>query len=125
MGRTNADNPDIIMISENPNSVPSGICPTMYGSMKKYSDKKSNTIDIERKIPIAKNKYLKLENTVFKTSTKSDHIIHNLFESAVWLSTLKLLLLTIRTNNDKCWSSSCTMFFCFRHIVLYSFRIFI
>ncbi len=113
MGRTKADSPDRIKISENPNSVPFGICPAINGSMKIYSDKISNPINIETKIPTAKREYLRLENTVFKTLTKLDHIIHNSFEGAVWLSTLNLLLLIIRSNNDKCWSGSCTMFFCF------------
>lgn len=35
------------------------------------------------KIPSANREYLKFENTIFRVSTKSYHIVHNFFECAI------------------------------------------
>jgi hypothetical protein len=57
---------DKTTINKKPNSVPSGIWETKYGSMKIYSDIKSNAKSIDEKIPIEKITYLKFEKTSFK-----------------------------------------------------------
>jgi len=113
-----------ITIKVNANSVPCGMFPTTYGDKKINSDSKRSPINIETKITPESKRYQKFENTIFTVLAKSNHIIHNLLESAVGLSPLKLFLLVIWPNYDKGRSSFCPVPFGFRYVVLYSFGIF-
>ena len=113
-----------ITIKVNANSVPCGMFPTTYGDKKLNSDSKRSPINIERKITPESKTYLKFENTIFTILAKLNHTIHNLLESAIGLSPLKLFLLVVWPNYNKGRSSFCPMSFGFRHVVLYSFGVF-
>ena len=76
MGKTSAASAQRITISENPNSVPDGMCPTTYGSKKIYSEIINKGKSNPTKIAPASTMYLGFEKTSLTVLVNLDHRVN-------------------------------------------------